>query len=284
MLGLVGLGLATVALIANFGVVGDIVDDPIAARETLAWTFGLTVLAFATLKLGIASVLIGVLRRLPHRVEGLKEALPSLRAEAAAAEPKYGEISMPGGKGTITPKAPGLLPVHKLARIAWAPMLLMGAMAVAAGLVLSLVQAGTTDNGDFVDLAAWVQGLQFLGEAMILAGISFLLGSILAGLRKGGGDVQESLGVPVKTLRMPWSAKVFLGLMMMGMMLGIAQFVLYLVSMSSDSQAVWFAWLGPAREVSLGLLLAGIVFALYTIGTVLRFQFTRIREIVQVGS
>ncbi|MFQ5382475.1 MAG: hypothetical protein ACE5EF_12770, partial [Dehalococcoidia bacterium] len=131
---------------------------------------------------------------------------------------------------------------------------------------------------------AWTQGLQFLGEAMVLAGISFLLGSILAKLRSGGGEVQESLGLPVKTLKMPWSAKVFIVLMMAGMGLGIAQFALYLVTTAVDSPAAWYAWLGPMRELSLGLLLSGIVFALYTIGTVLRFQFNRVREIIQVGS
>lgn len=283
-IGLGGLGLAVVTLIANLAAASDIVDDPLSARETLAWSFGLTTLAFGTLKFGIASVLIGVLGKLPHRLEGLKEALPSLRAEAPKTAPVYGDRRTAQGPATVTKRAPGPLPIHKLARVAWAPMLVMGLMAVAAGFVLSLVQAGTTDTIDFRDLGAWTQGLQFLGEAMVLAGISFLLGSILAKLRSGGGEVQESLGLPVKTLKMPLSAKVFIVLMMAGMGLGIAQFALYLVTTAVDSPAAWYAWLGPMRELSLGLLLSGIVFALYTIGTVLRFQFNRVREIIQVGS
>ena len=111
-----------------------------------------------------------------------------------------------------------------------------------------------------------------------------MLGTILASLRSGGGEVQESLGVTVKTLKMPASAKLFVLLMMMGMMLSIVQFVLYIVATGVDNPGTWFTWLGPLRELSLGLLLSGIVLALYTIGTVLGFQFTRIRELVTEGN
>ena len=163
-------------------------------------------------------------------------------------------------------------------------MLLMGVMAVAIGFVLSLIQSGTADSTNFRDLGAYVQGLQFMGEGLVLSGISFLLGTILASLRSGGGEVQESLGVTVKTLKMPASAKLFVLLMMMGMMLSIVQFVLYIVATGVDHPGTWFTWLGPLRELSLGLLLSGIVLALYTIGTVLGFQFTRIRELVTEGN
>ncbi len=129
----------------------------------------------------------------------------------------------------------------------------------------------------------WTQGTEFLGEAMLLAGISFLLGTILAGLREGGGEVQESLGLAVKTLRMPTSAKLFLVLMFSGFMLGVAQFVLYGIAAYVDDPATWFAWLGPLRELSLGILLSGIVLALFTIGTVLGFQHWRIRQIIETG-
>jgi hypothetical protein len=47
--------------------------------------------------------------------------------------------------------------------------------------------------------------------------------------------------------------------------------------------APWWAWLGPFREVGLGLLLAGIVLALATIANVLGFQFSRIRSIAATG-
>ena len=113
---------------------------------------------------------------------------------------------------------------------------------------------------------------------------AFLLGSILSALRNGGGEVQESLGLTVQTLKMPASAKLFITVMVMGVMVSMAQFVLYIVAANADQPAAWFAWLGPLREVGLGLLLLSIVLGLYTIGTVLGFQFNRIREIVTEGS
>lgn len=84
---------------------------------------------------------------------------------------------------------------------------------------------------------------------------------------------------------MPTSARLVVGMMMVGMMLGVLQFVLYIVvaTSASASPVAWSAWLGPLRELSLGLLLAGIVLALYTIGTALGFQFNRIKEIVATG-
>ena len=51
-----------------------------------------------------------------------------------------------------------------------------------------------------------------------------------------------------------------------------------------DDPAPWFAWLGPLRELSLGLILSGIVLALVAIGDVLGFQFGRIKEIITTGN
>lgn len=175
-----------------------------------------------------------------------------------------------------------------MAQALWAPMLAMGAMAVVAGLIVSLFWSGAAAGGSpTTALAAWTQGLQFLGEAMLLGGISFLLGSILAGLHAGGGQVQVSLGVPVTTLRMPLTAKLFVGLMVTGMMVSIAQFVSYLWAATQTDAvtiAANFAWLGPFRELGLGLLLAGIVLALATIAKVLAFQYWRIGRIIETGS
>ena len=82
-------------------------------------------------------------------------------------------------------------------------------------------------------------------------------------------------------------AKLFLALMMMGLMLALLQFVLYLVVAANDSPASissWFAWLGPLREASLGIMLSGIVLALATIGTkILPFQFWRMQELIRNG-
>lgn len=90
----------------------------------------------------------------------------------------------------------------------------------------------------------------------------------------------------MKTLRMPASGKAFVGLMMLGLMVEVAQFVGYLVLTGVDnpqSAASIAAWLGPFREAGLGLILSGIVLALATIAKALGFQFSRIREIVAKG-
>ena len=134
----------------------------------------------------------------------------------------------------------------------------------------------------------------------MFSGIAFLLGTILGALRSGGGEVQESVGAQVKTLQMPWSAKVFLALMMAGLMLELVAFGT-LAFVASQAHAAWIgatavdvpgninalnratayaAWANPLREVALATILTSIVFALYTISNVLSFQFSRIRELI----
>ncbi|MBI2168553.1 MAG: hypothetical protein HYU28_03500 [Actinobacteria bacterium] len=290
LIGLVGVALAMVALVANVVAADRITDSPVDAGEILAWSFGLATTAFGVLKFGIAVVLIGIVLRLWVRVDTVKAALARLKPEPAkAVAPEVGDIDTDFGPATASTVAAEPLFIHRVAKVAWAPMLAMGTMAVVAGLVLSIAWSGNVadDASTARDLQAWTEGLQFLGEAFLLGGISFLLGTILAGLREGGGEVQESLGVTVKTLKMPLTAKLFVGLMAAGMMVSMAQFVLYLVAASSSqtatSFAAWTAWLGPVRGFGLGLLLSGIVLALVTIGTVLRFQFDRIATILRTG-
>ncbi len=289
-LGLFGLALAVVTLVANV-VAGIWVDDPartLDVDQTLSWSFGLTTTAFAVLKIGIAVVLVGIIARLWMRVDSVKSALLALKPKDSHPEVRLGRVETDFGPATATKSVPSALPIHKMAKNMWAPMLAMGAMAVLAGLVLSLIRADNlaTDPGLARAQGAWVQGLQFLGEGLILSGISFLLGTILAGLRAGGGEVQQSQGVVVKTLLMPATAKAFIVLMMTGLMISIAQFVGYVVAANVEnpqSFAAWLAWLGPFRELGLGLILAGIVLALVSIGTVLRFQFDRITQIIRTG-
>jgi hypothetical protein len=280
----IAVGLAGVAAVAAALVANVLVATGDVSADNLLWTFGLSIAGFGTVKLGIALVLTGIVVRLWMRVDAVKAALLNLKVDSnPEGSVQYGNIETPFGPGTLTEKAPGLLPPQAMARIMWKPMLVMGPMLVLAGLVLSLINTGADDPDTRQALSAWTQGTQFLGEAMLLSGISFLLGTILAGLREGGGEVQESLGLAVKTLRMPTSAKVFLVFMFAGLMLGIAQFVLYAIAAYVDDPATWFAWLGPLRELSLGILLSGIVLALFTIGTVLGFQHWRIRQIIETG-
>lgn len=283
VLGAMGVGLIAAALIGNLVAVDEVGEGGTRLRSILAWTFGVTTMGLAALKFGIAVVLMGIIVRLWMRVESVKTALITLRKDV---EPQLhtGDFKTDYGAAIATTSVPAPLPIHRMARVLWLPMLVMGLMAVMIGLVLSFIQVGTDDARDFTRLSAYTQGLQFMGEGLLLSGISFLLGTILASLRSGGGEVQESLGVTVKTLKMPLSAKLFVAIMMTGMMLSIIQFVLYIVAAEADSPAAWFAWLGPFRELALGLLLSGIVLALYTIGTVLGFQFSRIRELIVEGN
>jgi hypothetical protein len=279
VIALVGLVAAGVALVGNV-----LVADGSVGADNLAWTFGLGTLAFATVKIGIATTLIGILVRLWLRVDAVKAALPRLSANARPDDPGHlGEIETRYGPATVTASAPPPLGIHRMAERMWLPMIAMGSMLVAGGFGLALIQSGESAAVTFTDLGAIVQGTQFLGEALILAGISFLLGTILSSLREGGGKVQESVGVRVRTLKMPPSAKAFIGLMIAGVMIAMAQFAGYLVATGQEDPASWFAWLGPLRELSLGVLLSGIVLALYTIGTVLGFQFERLTQIAKEG-
>jgi len=292
LLAVVGLMAAVVVLIAGL-VSGGLADRASKAGTVArigAWTFGLTPLAFATVKVAIAVILSGILVRIWTRVESVKSALPALTPRSADdAEPvKAGPIKSPYGAATVSAKAPAPPLIHRIAKALWAPMLAMGAMAVPAGFVISLVQTekAVTDPALATQLSAWVQGLQFLGEGFLLSGISFLLGTILYALRSGGGEVQGSLGAPVKTLNMPVTAKLFVALMAIGMMVEMPQFVVYLVTTTFSNPTTissYFAWLGPVREAGLGLLLSGIVLALATIARALGFQFWRIKELIAQG-
>jgi hypothetical protein len=290
-LGFVGVALALVTLIDAIaaGTLAGRTGEGTTVARLLAWSFGLTTTAFGTLKVAIAVILVGILARLWLRVAAVKEALPSLKPGSGGAAPEVGTAVTPYGRATVSAEAPRPLFIHRMVRALWAPMLTMGAMAVLAGFVLSWIVAADTIGTDAAlarSQQAWVQGLQFLGEGFLLSGISFLLGTILGSLRKGGGEVQASAGVAVKTLAMPVTAKLFVGLMALGLMVEVFQFVAYVVVATFADPArvaTAFAWLGPVREAGLGILLSGIVLALATIAKALGFQFWRLSEIVSRG-
>jgi hypothetical protein len=279
-------------VLANF-VAGDGAESGIKTQD--AWTFGVSSAAVVMVKIGIALILLGIVRRLWIRIESVKEALPRLvPQDAEKGQVREGSITTPYGAGRMTRTAPAALPIHRMAYVMWAPMLLMGAMGVMIALVLSFFWAAAASDGrtaDSLTLLGLTKATMLLGEGLVLSGISFLLGSILGSLRQGGGEVQESLGVGVKTLIMPLTAKLFVGLMMMGLMIEMVQFGFYLFVATLDggtpegaaSIAAYFTWLGPLREVGLGMILSGIVLALGTIGTVLGFQFSRIQELITTG-
>jgi hypothetical protein len=277
-----GLMAVLAASIADFAVVH---ESAASRQDTLAWSFGLNFAGFNIIKIGIAVILMGIIVRLWMRVDSVKEALPHLKATADGDSPATAsEIDTPYGRAEVATTTPKPRWFHTMAEATWTPMLLMGPMVVAAGLSLAIVQSTKAiGSSTFGDLGAATAGTQFLGEGLTLAGISFILGTILSSLRKGGGEVQESAVGTVKTLKTPLTVWAFIGLMAVGLMAAMADFGLFLVSTGSGNYASWQAWLGPLGLFSLGALLSGIVLALYTIGTVLGFQFDRIREIVRTG-
>jgi hypothetical protein len=289
----VAIGVAVIGLLLGMVVVGislaaanDVGSGGDEAAQLLALGFGLQTLALVTVKIAIAIALVGILVRLWLRIDSVKVSLAALRPAEHGSGPSIGDIDTRYGPASVTKTAPAPLPIHRMARTMWFPMIVMGPMFVAAGVVTSVVWSNNIGTQTGLGAAAWTQGLQFLGEGLVLAGISFLLGSILGSLREGGGDVQQALGLNVTTLKMPATAKAFVALMATGLMIAMIQFGLYLYTLTFDTAqevAVWWAWLGPFRELGLALLLAGIVLALATIANVLGFQFSRIRSIVATG-
>jgi hypothetical protein len=235
-------------------------------------------------------VLWGILHRIWNRIASVKAALPELVPVAVEGRrnDSFGVARTSWGRVSVTAEAPRPLFIDRMARVMWAPMLVMGAMFLYLGLIIAIVESRqvAVNPGLAQSLKAWVQGIQFLGEGLLLSAISFFLGTILGAIRTGGGAVQQSLRVSVKTLLMPWTAKVFVGLMMAGLMIELVQFFLYahVASLTDTAMiAAWSAWLGPFREFGLGVLLSGIVLALATIATALDFQFYRIRELIATG-
>ncbi|MCH8994634.1 MAG: hypothetical protein IH959_06650 [Chloroflexi bacterium] len=214
------------------------------------------------------------------------------------------------GSVTVTPAGTGQSMMHTMANWMWLPMIMMGVMAVATAVGLGIAQAQVgSDLGEeftalrqanFETLKPLTAGSLFLGIAFLLSGISFLLGTILGALRWGGGEMQESVGGPVKTLKMPMSAMMFLGLMMMGLMFALLAFGT-LIFVATQAHDAWIgasaagvpgnadalgraqtygSWANPLRLAAIGVLLSGIALALYTISNVLGFQFSRIRELI----
>ena len=123
--------------------------------------------------------------------------------------------------------------------------------------------------------------MEELARAARRGGMALLSEDAARKASRGQTTLEEALRVTVWTLEMPLSSKAFVGLMAAGLMAAMAQFVLYLAATGVDNPSTWFAVLGPLREVALGLLLSGIVLALFTIGTVLGFQFDRMRTLVR---
>ena len=181
---------------------------------------------------------------------------------------------------------------QRIGRLLWLPMVLMALMAFPVAFILGAINADLiADGGEAAStLEAFrhvVPGFMFLGFASVFAAISFAIGKILGEFRKGGGEVQETTGQQVQTMKRPWTAYVFLGGMMMAMMiiLGavIAHFIIAVEAADGAISAVdseqAFLWLEGFRRIGVATYLVSIAFGLGTIITVLRFQARRVREL-----
>lgn len=192
----------------------------------------------------------------------------------------------------IRSRAPGANLSQRAGKLLWAPMLAMALMAFPIALLLAIVRSAAvadgTDPAAIAALGHWGPAFMFIGFASVFAAISFAIASILGVFRVGGGQVQEIAGRSVKTLKMPLTAKVFIGLMVMAMMAIILPVIAHLgiglailggsADALADSEA-WFSWLEGVRRVGTATFLLAIAFGLATIIEVLRFQASRMLEL-----
>ncbi len=194
-----------------------------------------------------------------------------------------------------TSHAPDWIMPQKAGRALWLPMFVMALMAFAVGFILAIIRADMISTGDdALQIAAfghYIPAAMFAGFAAVFAAISFAIAKILGEFRVGGGSVQEAAGGDVKTLKMPGTAKAFIGLMAMAMMVIVGAVVLHVVAgvsiAAGDWSAIkaeqWTIWLEAARRFGVVLYLFSITFGLVTIAKVIRFQTFRIRQVADTA-
>ncbi len=190
-----------------------------------------------------------------------------------------------------TETAPDRILPQKAGTALWGPMFIMALMGFAAGIILAIVKANKVAAGADPDqIAALVHygtGAMFFGFASVFAAISFAIAKILGEFRVGGGSVQEAVGSDVKTLKMPATAKAFIAIMAMAMMLIFAAVVLHVAAgvaiaaggVTATAAEQWFIWIEAARRLGVILYLFAIMLGLVTIAKVIRFQTFRIRQV-----
>ena len=160
-------------------------------------------------------------------------------------------LRVAGYPAKVTPTKEGLR-MSDVASKMWRPMLAMGVMVLAFGLVLGIVSAVRAD--DFFSLPAfvvasatagggimsdrafheavsngWLPPTLFLGLGLLLSGVTFLLASILGTLRDGGRKVQNAVAGNSVDMIKPTAAKLFPPVMMMGLMVLMAAVVIGVV-------------------------------------------------------
>ncbi len=180
---------------------------------------------------------------------------------------------------------------QQVGRRLWLPMLAMALMAFAVGFIVSLVQAGEISDNGVTGTSETLNHVRaafmFIGFAAVLSAITFAIARILGEFRAGGGEVQETVGTTVHTLKMPVTAKAMMAGMMMAMMLILIPVILHFVFAADVTDTVAsiedseqrFIVLEGIRRLGVAIYLASIALGLATIIKVLRFQAIRIREL-----
>lgn len=197
-------------------------------------------------------------------------------------------------KVEVTNEGPDYNAAQRMGRKLWAPMWLMAIVAFPIAFIIGALRANEIASGGLeatVSSLLHVQaGIMFVGFAAVFTAISFAIARILGVFRKGGGEVQESLGAAVVTLKMPPSARVF----MMGMMIAMVTIIVasivhfaWAASVSTGSVTLVeseqaFVVLEAVRRLGVALYLVAITFGLATITRVLRFQAIRVRELARL--
>lgn len=191
----------------------------------------------------------------------------------------------------VSKSNPGPARPHQLGSRLWAPMWLMALMAFTIGTILAAVRAANVAEGaseaTLQAQAHLVPAFMFIGFAAVFAAIAFAIARILGVFRSGGADVQLAARSDVHTLKMPGTAKAFIGLMATAMMTLLVAVVLHLVWAAgtasgsitiADSESAAIVLEG-VRRLGTALYLFAIALGLVTITTVLRFQAARLREL-----
>lgn len=194
-----------------------------------------------------------------------------------------------------TSHAPNRNMPQKAGKALWLPMFVMALMAFAVGFILAIIRADMISTGDdplrIAAFGHYIPAAMFVGFASVFAAITFAIAKVLGEFRVGGGSVQEAAGGDVKTLKMPGTAKAFIGLMAMAMMIILAAVVLHVVAgvsiAAGDWSAVkaeqWTIWLEAARRFGVVLYLFSITLGMVTIAKVIRFQTFRIRQVADIA-
>lgn len=204
---------------------------------------------------------------------------------------------------------------QKMAKTMWLPLLAMGLMAVTVGLIAGIVSGVSVGDffggGAFSDLGTgeatkkWALGTSFLGMGFILSSITMVLVNIVRTMRDGGRDVQQAVGAKeVTQLRKPLTGRLVPPVMMMGLMIVIAGFIISIVEAvlvggidpqglvdasvlsSADVADLGAAeaidkWVPQLKLLGLALIFSSIVLALRTIIKAIRFQSQRVEELAQ---